>query len=109
MSAIGPGTVGSLNLAGSLAGAQQTRAHGDRTKAEGSQRTFQIDQQTLSAHGLDDVAEAELSRDRDADGRLPYERQEPGGSRDQSSRSSAQPQPAPDAFGERGRTLDLEV
>ena len=108
MSAIGPGTLGALNVAGSVAGAQQPQAHTDRAREESAQRAFQIDQQLLSSRDVDDVAETVLSRDRDADGRLPYEpsSQSSPGDEEAEPKSSKR---SPDAFGERGRALDLEA
>ena len=116
MSAIGPGTLGALNLAGSLAGAQQSHAHTDRSKETGTQRAFQIDREVMSSHDLDDVAETDLSRDRDADGRMsygrtPHEETDEGSTEteDTGREQGQKPLRTPDAFGERGLTLDLEA
>ncbi|HID22971.1 MAG TPA: hypothetical protein EYP14_11305 [Planctomycetaceae bacterium] len=108
MSAIGPGTLGALNVAGSAAGAQHSQAHVDRTREESAQRTFQVDQQLLSSRDVDDVAETLLSRDRDADGRLPYEPPAEGSAEDEETTPPSSKR-SPDAFGERGRALDLEA
>ncbi|NOX56811.1 MAG: hypothetical protein GXP27_20690 [Planctomycetes bacterium] len=108
MSAIGPGTLGALNVAGSVAGTQQPQAHTDRAREESAQRAFQIDQLLLSSRDVDDVAETALSRDRDADGRLPYEPQGQPSADDENAESKSSKR-SPDAFGERGRALDLEA
>lgn len=115
MSSISPGSIGALNLVGSFAGAQRNDAEADHAKAESAERKFQLDQRALSAHSLDDVAEAELSSDRDADGRQLYSEPEPQDETDQAAalqedaanlvRSAGRP----DALGERGRLLDLEA
>lgn len=109
MSAIGPGTLGALNVAGSVAGAQQPQAHADRAREESAQRTFQIDQQLLSSRDVDDVSETALSRDRDADGRMPYEPPTGQPAAEDDDRDSKPPKRSRDAFGERGRALDLEA
>ncbi len=108
MSTIGPGNIGALNLAGSLAGAQRSDASTDRNKAESAAQKFQVDQKTLTARSLGDVSEADLSSERDPDGRLPYD----GRRKDDSSgKDSANPNSrfAADAFGERGSSLDIEA
>ena len=72
MSSIGSGNIGALNLAGSLAGTQ--KSSGTQTndnKAEAAAQKFQLDQKALSEK-TQDVAEADLSPDRDADGRSDY-------------------------------------
>jgi hypothetical protein len=110
MSAIGPGNVGPLNIAGSFAGAQRASADPDREKAEAAVQKFQTDQQALAAHGLSDVAEAELAGDRDADGRsaLGSFGSEPTNP-PQDHAPEQQGRRAPDAMEERGTVLDLEA
>ena len=111
MSVIGPGNIASLNLAGSLAGAQRTNAADGEQKADAADRRFQLDQRALSAKSLGDVAETDRSADRDADGRTPYQDAErtvraDDKGRDEPPRSL---RAAADAFGERGSQLDLEA
>jgi len=108
MSTIGPGSIGAMNLAGSFAGAQRSDAHTDRNKANAAEQKFAIDQRAMAAHSSDDVAEADLSHERDADGRQPY-RRTPDAQGDDSDERQEQPQHGPDAFEERGRSLDLEA
>jgi hypothetical protein len=112
-SAIGTGNVGPLNLAGSFAGVQRASADPDRDKAESAVQKFQADQQALAAHGLSDVAEAELTGDRDADGQSAF-----GSDRSDSSEPANPPHDhapkqqgrrAPDAMEERRTVLDLEA
>ncbi len=115
MSSIGPGNIGAFNLVGSFAGAQRADADADRAKAESADRKFQVDQREFSAHSLDDVTETELSSDRDADGRQLYSDvagqpdAEHGELPDEDSTHSAGKGVRTDAFGERGRLLDLEA
>ena len=111
MSAIGPGSIGALNLAGSLAGSQRNGAEADRIKSDAAERKFQIDQREMSAHSLDDVSETGLSADRDADGRqLHGESPEQGQTTDEMpSRPAKTLRRGQDALGERGRLLDLEA
>lgn len=108
MSGISPGNIGALNLAGSFAGAQRGDAHTDRNKADSAEQKFKIDQQAMAAHSTDDVAEADLSPERDADGRLPYS-QTPRPDDHSEDSDEHQPERGPDAFGERGGSLDLEA
>ncbi len=108
MSTIGPGPLGPVNLAGSVAGTQQSPSQADRATHEASQRNFQIDQRVISARDLDDVAETVLSRDRDADGRLPYE-PERNPAETSEPEGPQRSQRAPDALGERGTRIDFEA
>lgn len=109
MSAIGPGSIGALNLAGSVAGTQRAQTDSKEIKSDAAAAQFQIDQRSLSARGLDDVAESEMSPDRDADGRQLF-----GGAPHQDSDEEPRPdsqQHGPrnsDALGERGNSIDLE-
>ncbi len=114
MSTIGPGSIGALNLAGSFAGAQRTEADADRTKEAAAGRKFKIDQQAMSAHESDDVAETDLSADRDADGHyLPGERADQQTTDDRAADAAKQHadrmRRAADANGERGTALDLDA
>ncbi len=110
MSSIGPGNIGALNLAGSFAGASRGEVNTDRDKASSAEQKFMVDQQAMS---LDGIAEAELSSERDADGRLPYAQIEqpevPSEEEEEDQEQQSQPLPSPDAFGERGTSLDLEA
>jgi hypothetical protein len=114
MSVIGSGSLGSFNLAGSVAGSQRNNAGEDRVKETSADRKFQADQRTLSASSLEDVSETDLLSERDADGRLLYSPEE---SEEQESleistsdqSSSRQSHRNSDAFGERGISLDIEA
>ena len=113
MSVLGPGSLGSLNLASSVAGSQRNNSAEDRLKETSSDRKFQTDQRTLSVKSLQDVSETDLHSERDPDGRLLYsseeqEEQEAPESftTDQSSRQSRRNS---DAFSERGISLDVEA
>ncbi len=109
MSSIGFNNIGAMNLAGSAAGAQRTEAHANSNKAEAAGRKFQLDGQSMSAHSLDDVVEADLSSERDADGREAFgERNRPEADGEDTS-GTRETSTAPDALGERGGSLDLEA
>ena len=112
MSTIGGG-IGAVNLAASFAGAQRTEADTDRNKEVAGERKFQVDRANALAQTVGDVADPDLSTERDADGRLPFghpdlpEDRNPDDSGDGSSiRRAARNQ---DPFGERGNMLDIEV
>jgi len=106
MSILGPANLGMLNLAGSVAGAQRTSAaEADRTREAAAERSFQIDQKTMSARSLSDVGETDLSPERDADGRLPYG----GGPSEPQPELLDEPRCSSDPSGERGRSLDLRA
>ncbi len=110
MSAIGPGNIGSLNLAGSFAGAQRSDADTDRNKASSAEQKFQIDQRTMSSHSTGDVAEADFSSERDADGRLSYpETPRPDDESEDPDESQEQRRRALDVLDGRGTSLDLEA
>lgn len=111
MSTIGS-AIGGLNAAASFAGAQRTDADTDRNKEVAAERKFTVDRAAALDKSLGDVADPDLSTDRDADGRLPYgaspepgdDRTSKGGSRDAQRQARAF-----DAFGERGNMLDVEA
>ncbi len=109
MSTIGPGNIGAVNIAGSAAGAQRNDASANRVKENAADRDSQIELQTSKAQNNEDVVEADLTADRDADGRQDIEAQsetvEPD--EDNSSPKSALPKNV-DPLGERGAQLDLE-
>ena len=111
MSAIGPGSIGALNIAGSFAGSQRSsETQTDRAKAESADQKFQIDQKAMSAHSLGDVAETDLSAERDPDGRMPYgELAEKRDSAELEEERRLRSGGSEDAFGERGGSLDLEA
>lgn len=111
MSTIGS-AIGGLNAAASFAGAQRTDADTDRNKEVAAERKFTVDRAAALDKSLGDVADPDLSSERDADGRLPYGGSpEPGDDRTgRDERRDAQRQTrAFDAFGERGNTLDVEA
>jgi hypothetical protein len=112
MSSIGSSNPAAANLASSFAGAQRTSSQQDEAKTSQSAQKFQA----AAAEALDkDVAEANLDADREADGRQGYvldehpptEETQPD---DEEGGSTPEPnQHAPDAFGERGTSLDLDA
>ncbi len=113
MSSIGPSNPAALNLAGSFAGAQRTSAQQDEAQAQQAAQRFQVDQ---SDSNDQDVAEADMDADRDADGRQGYyvaaEDQQSQQSDPETGGDSApggSVKHAPDAFGERGTRLDLDA
>jgi hypothetical protein len=108
MSTIGGTTVAGLNLAGSIVGSSRPEAVSEPKQASIANQTAPIDQ---------DVADAEFSTERDADGRRMYERP----SSDQASAEAIATDSAvvpagpvsrhhsTDAFGDRGTTLDIDA
>jgi hypothetical protein len=114
MSVIGPGSLGAINLAGSVAGAvQPSAAEADRAKTSAAQRNAAADVQALASRSLEGVGQADESADRDADGRMPLgysdaesddsvEEDDPGQGRNNRLRVA-------DADGVRGRRLDLDA
>jgi hypothetical protein len=117
MSVIGPGTLGAINLAGSIAGGTRTSAgETDRLRESSSQRDAEANLQALAAQSLDDVAQADQTADRDADGRMPLgfaDRESPAEPAefedDDLPRGMRQRIRPKDAEGVRGRRLDLEA
>lgn len=109
MSVLGSSSIGGLNLAGSLAGAQRNNAGDDEVKATAADRKFQQDQKAQSAQSLGDVAQTDRSADRDADGRLPYHPHARPDARDADNNEDGEQPVSADAFGERGRRLDLQA
>lgn len=107
MSTIGPGQFGPINVAGSFAGAQRNNADADRVKETAAARAAQVDLKAAAAKG-DDVSEAELSSDRDPDGRADYVPKRPDGGDADPGHAGAQDRPV-DSSGERGTRLDVEV
>jgi hypothetical protein len=116
-------SIGSLGIAGGLAGsplAQKTGAAADRAKQDSVHHQRQVDstQQAADAAGIGQTHEEHEASERDADGRMPWERQEaaaegePGagdeGTGEQSGASKS-PQAAgpPDPTGDAGGVLDL--
>lgn len=101
--------VGAMNLAGSAAGTQSSTSDTDRVKQNAANQKANADRNAQSARALDDVAETDLSSDRDADGRQPYGRLSRPGLDEEGEESTAETLHAPDATGERGNTLDLQA
>ncbi|MAT14856.1 MAG: hypothetical protein CMJ46_06245 [Planctomyces sp.] len=115
MSSIGSGNIGAFNLAGSIAGTQKTAgSQTNDNKAEAAAQKFQLDQKALSEK-TQDVAEADLSPDRDADGRNDYHDSTPHDELElsqQSEEEKTQPASKPDRAAldlDTGRVLDLEA
>ena len=101
--------VGAMNLAGSAAGTQSSASDTDRVKQNAATQKANADRHAQSAHALDDVAEADLSSDRDADGRQPYGRLSRPGADEEGEDNTTETLRAQDATGERGNTLDLQA
>ena len=111
MSSIGLTNIGAgaLNLAGSAAGAQRSGADTDSVKKNGADQKAAVDRDVQAAHALNDVAEADLSSDRDADGRQPFGLLSRPGPDEEREEKDAKTLQTPDATGERGNALDLEA
>ncbi len=109
MSSVGFGAGGLNPLVSSTAGAagQQRMANSGQQTADAAQRKFSVDQQTLTAKAVGDVADLSQSDDRDADGRQPWSFQRhPQGE----GGAAHPPSPRiPDPEGERGGKIDFDV
>ena len=113
MSTIGSVSVGAMNIAGSVSGAQKPEADSSQTKAEAAAQKFQLDRQSMSASNLDDVSQTELSSERDADGRQAWdfsgEPNDADAQRQDAGQSAQNSRRSVDATGELGQRLDLDA
>jgi flagellar hook-basal body complex protein FliE len=117
MSSIGAATAAGLNVVGSIVGSSRPDAATDHSKASAAQQKMQSDFDAKLGASLDDVADAQFSADRDADGRQMYERRAPGlhdaieTATDDAPESSTpiSRNHAADAFGDRGNALDIDA
>jgi len=110
MSLIGAASIGALNLAGSVAGTQRGKVDNESVTRNAANQKAASDRDQQSARALGDVSEADLSSDRDADGRQPYghlSRSAEETGHDHASDPSKR-QRILDALGEREITLDLQ-
>ncbi|QDU82084.1 hypothetical protein Pla110_38390 [Polystyrenella longa] len=119
MSSIGSGNIGTgaLNIVGSLTGTQKSSAtQSNDNKAEAAAQKFQLDQKAMSEK-TQDVAAADMSPDRDADGRADYHsstphdeldlNQPPAEEKPEPETNDSKPTPFDDQ--ETGQVLDLEA
>src|SRR5262245_20614476 len=109
MSAIGSGSIGVFNIAGSIAGAQRNNATANEARAEAAEKSFQLDAATLTAQANGDISEPELSSERDADGRMPYEPERRTDEKEKVSELIEAGRRSTDLSGDLGNTLDLKV
>lgn len=115
MSSIGPGSLGAINLAGSLAGAQRNTGDADRLKQSAAQRNASVDLNEKAAQSIQGIGETDESADRDADGRSPYDfvdgDEHSASDSEDPSRTTTPPARlrAEDVDGNRGVHLDLEA
>ncbi|HET6328962.1 MAG TPA: hypothetical protein VFG04_30035 [Planctomycetaceae bacterium] len=117
MSTIGGLTAAGMNLAGSIVGSSHPEAVADQGDAASADHRAQIDRDATLAQPPEDVADAEFSSDRDADGRQMYLRRplEPLDSTETAADGSdVVPIPrgrshAADASGDRGNALDIDA
>jgi hypothetical protein len=106
MSMIGAGNFG---LASSIVGSSRPESAANPLHAASAEQRALASQKEQAAQAFDDVADADFSSDRDADGRLLYRRPDPTNRVDESeSEESLTSRPA-DAFGDRGKSLDLDA
>ena len=112
MSTVGPGGIPSISIAQSMATSQ--RSDGPEAKADANAQALAFDQRSAAMGGTGDVADVDLSADRDADGRMPWqvatptEKPEEETAENSTSASLRKPLP-PDPHGKLGQSLDLEV
>jgi hypothetical protein len=115
MSTIGGMTATGLNLAGSIAGA--ARMEGGAGHAKGPSAQAEISRDAALKQSPDDVADAQFSPDRDADGRQLYQRRAPQAPNPSATAAEdplpgAAPEPrahVADPDGDRGNALDLDA
>lgn len=109
MSAIGSGSIGVFNIAGSIAGAQRNHATANEARAEAAEKSFQLDADKLTARANGEISDPELSSERDADGRMPYEAERHTDEKAQESELIEAGRRSPDVSGDLGNSLDLQV
>lgn len=116
MSGFGISNLTAVSLPSSVAGGQQARPGQDAARNEAAGQDFRSTLKALSAKTSGDVADPELSADRDADGRnLPGFDDETAEDLAAESRSgenaspSAEPRRTSDVDGMVGRFLDLDA
>ena len=109
MSSIGFTNLGAITLAGSAAGAQGNAADTDEIKQAGADKKSAADRNAQAARALGDVAETDLSSDRDADGRQPFVPGSRHGKKDAGNEETGKSHRPVDVSGERGNALDLEA
>jgi hypothetical protein len=109
MSTIGAAGIG---MASSVVGSSRPEAATNHTHAASAEQKARADQKQVIAQTLDGVADPQFGSDRDADGRLLYRRSgSPAGERDAQSapdHDASTLRPV-DAFGDSGKSLDLEA
>jgi len=111
MSTIGSASSIGMGLAGSIVGSSLPEAATDRSKAASAEQKALVDLKDL-AKSVEDLADPEFGSDRDADGRLLYRRpgQPAGDANHETALSREAPTQRPaDAFGDRGKALDIEA
>jgi len=108
MSTIGSASSIGMGLAGSIVGSSLPEAATDRSKAASAEQKALVDLKDV-AKSVEDLADPEFGSDRDADGRLLYRRPgQPAGDANHESALTPTQRPA-DAFGDRGKALDIEA
>ncbi len=109
MSTIGAAGFG---MASSIVGSSRPEAATNQIHAAAAEQKSRVDQKALAARTHEDVADPEFGSDRDADGRMLYRRSGlPAGIADanDSVDSDGNTSRSADAFGDRGKSLDLEA
>lgn len=122
MSILGPSGLAGIATASSIAGGiSRNPAAIDRAQVDQAEQQLLADDARLADRDLDDSVETEISHgqvgDRDPDGRLPWQFQEPAAEEEPETESStdsptmipAHPPHASDPEGARGKVLDLDA
>jgi hypothetical protein len=117
MSTIGGITAGGLNLAGSIVGSSSPESVSEQADAASADHRAQTDRDAALNQAPEDVADAQFSSDRDADGRQMYQRpalEQPISLEMDADAADQPPTPmvrshATDAFGDRGNALDIDA
>ena len=115
MSTIGGATAGGLNLIGSIVGSSRPEAVSEKVASANQKMPSDFD--AVLGKSLDDVADAQFSADRDADGRQLYQRRATSPETSDEtpidevtqSRAAIDRSHAADAFGDRGNELDVDA
>lgn len=101
-----------LGLASSVVGSSRPENAANQIHAASAEQKARADQKQVVAQTLDGVADPEFGSDRDADGRLLYRRSGPPSDEKDGASTADQetslPRPV-DAFGDRGKSLDLDA
>jgi hypothetical protein len=103
-------------MVGSIVGSARPEAVSDHAKAVATTEKTKTEFDAVLGESLDDVADTQFSKDRDADGRQLYSRRAPDAPAPETTNVVDEEPPLPiprghaaDAFGDRGNALDIDA